>query len=151
YLLGGLAMREPQLSAALAVVVAIVLAARTRIHNWIHDVLTDAEIRDGLMLAAAALVILPLTPREPIDPWGIIQLRQLWLLAVLVMAINSIGYIALRALGPRVGLIIAGLLSGFVSSTATIAAMGARVKENPELHRGAVAGAAASSVATIVQ
>src|SRR5690606_28788628 len=32
-----------------------------------------------------------------------------------------------------------------------IASMGAKVKENPELHRGAVAGAAASSVATIVQ
>jgi uncharacterized membrane protein (DUF4010 family) len=43
------------------------------------------------------------------------------------------------------------LFSGFVSSTATIGAMGSRTKANPELHRSAVAGAAASSIATVVQ
>ncbi|NLG76661.1 MAG: MgtC/SapB family protein [Xanthomonadaceae bacterium] len=151
FLLGGLAMRERQLAAALAVAVTIVLAARTRLHDWVHNVLTDDEVRDGLMLAAAALIILPLTPSEPVDPWGIVSLRQLWLLVVLVMAINALGYIALRALGPRIGLSLAGLFGGFVSSTATIGAMGARTRKHPELHAGAVAGAAASSVATVVQ
>lgn len=151
FLLGGLAMRERHLAAGLAVVVTIMLAARTRLHNWVHNVLTDDEVRDGLMLAAAALIILPLTPAEPIDPWGIISLRQLWLLVVLVMAINALGYVALRALGPRIGLTLAGLFGGFVSSTATIGAMGSRTRKHPELHSGAVAGAAASSVATVVQ
>jgi len=151
FLLGGLAMHEPSLSAALAVVVTVILAARTRLHTWIHDVLTDQEVRDGLMLATAALVILPLTPTDPIDPWGVIAPRRLWMLAVLVMSINAAGYVALRALGPRIGLAVAGLFSGFVSSTATIAAMGSKAAKTPELHRGAVAGAAASSVATIIQ
>ncbi len=151
FLLGGLAVQQPQLAAALAVIVAILLAFRAYAHNWVKNVLTDAEVRDGLMLAAAALVILPLMPPTPIDPWGVVQLRKLWMLAVLIMAINALGYIALRALGPKTGLSIAGLLSGFVSSTATIGAMGARTKNNPELHKGAVAGAAASSVATVIQ
>lgn len=151
FLLGGLAMREPQLAAALGVIVAILLAARTRLHNWIHHVLTDQEIRDGLLLAAAALVILPLTPQEAIDPWGVVKPRQLWALAVTVMAINGIGYIALRVLGPKIGLALAGLFSGFVSSTATIGAMGTRAKEHPELRHAAVAGAAVSSVATVVR
>jgi uncharacterized membrane protein (DUF4010 family) len=151
FLLGGLAMREPQLAAALAVVVAILLAARTRLHDWVHNVLTDQEVRDGLMLAAAALVILPMTPTEAVDPWGVVQPRQLWMLAVLVMSINTLGYVALRALGPKVGLAVAGLLSGFVSSTATIGAMGARVRKDPQLHRSAVAGSAASSIATVLQ
>jgi uncharacterized membrane protein (DUF4010 family) len=151
FLLGGLAMREPQLAAGLGVVVAILLAARTRLHNWIHHLLTDEEIRDGLLLAAAALVILPLTPQAAIDPWGVIKPRQLWTLAVTVMAINGVGYIALRVLGPKIGLALAGFFSGFVSSTATIGAMGTRAKEQPELRHGAVAGAAVSSVATVVQ
>ncbi|MBM0103836.1 MgtC/SapB family protein [Steroidobacter sp. S1-65] len=150
-LLGGLAVHEPRLAAALAVIVAMLLAFRTPAHHWAKDVLTDAEMRDGLLLAAAALVILPLTPTEPIDPWGVVQPRKLWLLAVLVMAINALGYVALRALGAKTGLAVAGLLSGFVSSTATIGAMGARTKTQPELHKGAVAGAAASSVATVIQ
>ncbi len=151
FLLGGLAVREPRLAAALAVIVAILLTFRNYAHNWVKNVLTDEEVRDGLLLAAAALVILPLTPTEPIDPWGVVQPRKLWMLAVLVMAINGLGYVALRALGAKTGLAIAGLLSGFVSSTATIGAMGARTKSQPELHKGAVAGAAASSVATVIQ
>lgn len=150
-LLGGLAVREPRLAAALAVIVAILLAFRSTAHDWVKNVLTDEEVRDGLLLAAAALVILPLTPTEPIDPWGVVQPRKLWMLAVLVMAINALGYVALRALGAKTGLAVAGLLSGFVSSTATIGAMGARTKSQPELHKGAVAGAAASSVATVIQ
>ncbi|WP_116808772.1 MgtC/SapB family protein [Steroidobacter cummioxidans] len=150
-LLGGLAIREPRLAAALAVIVAILLAFRSYAHNWVQNVLTDEEVRDGLLLAAAALVILPLTPTEAIDPWGVVQPRKLWMLAVLVMAINALGYVALRALGAKTGLAIAGLLSGFVSSTATIGAMGARTKSQPELREGAVAGAAASSVATVIQ
>ncbi|HWK48233.1 MAG TPA: DUF4010 domain-containing protein [Steroidobacter sp.] len=150
-LLGGLAVREPRLAAALAVMVAILLAFRSYAHNWVQNVLTDEEVRDGLLLAAAALVILPLTPTEPIDPWGVVQPRKLWMLAVLVMAINALGYVALRALGAKTGLAIAGLLSGFVSSTATIGAMGARTKSQPDLREGAVAGAAASSVATVIQ
>lgn len=150
-LLGALAMREPELAAALGVVVTALLAMRTKLHNWVHNVLTDDEIRDGLLLAAAALVILPLTPEEPVDQWGVIKPRQLWTLAVTVMAINSLGYIALRMLGPKVGLAVAGFFSGFVSSTATIGAMGARASKQPDLRRSAVAGAAISSVATVVQ
>jgi uncharacterized membrane protein (DUF4010 family) len=150
-LLGALATREQLLSAALAVLIAIILAARTRLHNWIHNALTETEINDGLMLLAAALIVLPLAPSEPLDPWGIASPRKLWSLVVLIMAINALGYIALRTIGPRIGLVLAGLLSGFVSSTATIGAMGSRTREHPELHAGAVAGAAASSVATVIQ
>ena len=150
-LLGGLALREPQIAAGLAVVVTIVLASRTKVHDWIRNVLTAEEVRDGLMLAGAALVILPLLPEQAVDPWGVVDLRKLWMLAVLVMAINGLGYVAVRALGTKIGLPLAGLFSGFVSSTATIGAMGSRTKAHPELHRGAVAGAAASSIATVVQ
>jgi len=150
-LLGGLALNEPQIAGALAVVVTIILASRTKVHDWINNVLTDEEIRDGLVLLAAALVILPLLPEQPIDQWGVFDLRKLWTLAVLVMAINGLGYIAVRALGAKVGLALAGLFSGFVSSTATIGAMGSRAKTRAELRGGAVAGAAASSVATVVQ
>jgi uncharacterized membrane protein (DUF4010 family) len=42
------------------------------------------------------------------------------------MAIGAAVHVAIRTLGTRVGLPIAGLASGFISSTATIAAMGAR-------------------------
>ncbi len=151
FLLGAWSMRQPELAAGVAVIVAIVLAARTRLHTFIHSVLTDVEVHDGLLLAAAALVILPLIPDTAVDPWSVLNLRKLWLLVVLLMAINALGYVALRSLGTRLGLPIAGLISGFVSSTATIGAMGARSKAHSNLRQGAVAGAALSSVATVLQ
>jgi uncharacterized membrane protein (DUF4010 family) len=151
FLLGGLVMQQPGLAAALGVIVTIVLAVRSRVHDWVKNVLTGDEVRDGLTLAAAALVILPIIPEGHVDPWGLVQPRKLWMLVVLFMAVNAMGYVALRTLGPRVGLPLAGLFSGFVSSTATIGAMGSRTRKSADLHRAAVAGAAASSVATVVQ
>ena len=53
--------------------------------------------------------------------------------------------------GVRFGLPVSGFASGFVSSSATIAAMASRVKDTPSLLKPAAAGAVLSTVATIVQ
>ena len=65
-LLGGLAIREPAFAAALGVVVAVLLAARSALHRFVLSGLTDQEIRSLLVFAAATLVVLPLLP-EPCD------------------------------------------------------------------------------------
>ena len=70
---------------------------------------------------------------------------------ILVMAISAGGHIAVRVLGARVGLPIAGLASGFISSTATIGAMGARAAKTADVLVAAVAAAVLSTIATIVQ
>jgi uncharacterized membrane protein (DUF4010 family) len=150
-LLGALAMREPSLAAGFAVVVAVLLAARTRLHRFVQDVLTEQELQDALLFAAATLVILPLTPDHPVGPFGVLNPRTLWKLAVIVMSISAAGYVALRAFGPRFGLPLAGFASGFVSSAATIGAMAARATREPEFLSAAVAGAVLSTVSTIVQ
>lgn len=147
-LLGLLAHRAPVLTAGLGVVVAVVLAARSRLHEFVRNSLSPQEVHDALLLAAASLVVLPLMPKAALDPWGAVNLRLIWMLAVLVMVINGAGYIALRAFGARLGLPLSGLLGGFVSSSATHAAMGARYRDSAALHLPAVAGASLSSLAT---
>lgn len=151
FLLGALATREPMLAAALGVTVAVLLAARTRLHRFVQRVLTEAELHDGLILAAVALVILPLVPDRPIDPFGAVNPKTVWMIVVLMMALSAAGYVAVRVLGPRYGLALAGFASGFVSSIATIGAMGVRASEHPALLRQAAAGGVLSTVATIVQ
>ena len=151
FLLGALAVRQPALAAGLAVVVAILLAARTGLHRFVRRILTEQELHDALLFAAAALVVLPLTPDRNVGPFGALNPRVLWKLAILVMGISASGYVALRMLGPRLGLPLSGLASGFVSSAATIGAMGQRAARQPELRRAAVAGAVLSTVATVVQ
>ncbi|ARO88113.1 hypothetical protein EBAPG3_010200 [Nitrosospira lacus] len=150
-LLGALAMREPLLASSLGVTVALLLAARTRIHTFVRKTLTEAELHDALVLAGAALVVLPLLPDSYMGPFNAINPHTLWIIVVLMMSISASGYIALRLLGPRYGLPTAGLASGFVSSSATIASMGTLAKQKPELMPAAVGGAVLSTVATIVQ
>jgi uncharacterized membrane protein (DUF4010 family) len=150
-ILGGLSMPQPALAGGLAVTVAILLAARSPLHRFVRSVLTDDELKDALIFAGATLVVLPLVPDRPIGPYGALNLQSIWILVILIMAVSTAGYIAIRTVGARFGLPIAGLASGFISSTATIGAMGARVAREKTVLAAAVAGAILSTVATIVQ
>jgi len=149
-LLGGLAMSAPSLAASLAVSAAILLASKEPIHGFVRAAITKDEMIDFLILAAATLIILPLVPNEFIGPFDAINPRNLWLIVILVMLIGALGHLALRWLGGRIGLPIVGLVSGFVSSIATIGAMGERARKTPELMGSAVAGATLSSLSTIL-
>lgn len=149
--LGGLAIREPVESAALAVAATILLAARAPMHRFVREVLTQSELKSALIFAAATLVVWPVVPDRYLGPFDAINLRSIWSIVILIMAISACGYIAVRALGSRYGLPAAGFASGFVSSTATIAAMGAKVVAQPGLVGPAVAAAVLSTVATVAQ
>ena len=150
-ILGGLAMSAASLAASLAVAAAILLAAKEPIHGFVRGVVTKDEMIDFLILAAATLIVLPLVPNAAIGPFDAINPRNLWLIVILVMFIGALGHLALRLLGSRTGLPIVGMVSGFISSVATIGAMGTRVRNNPELMGTAVAGATLSSLSTILQ
>ncbi|MBN9089982.1 MAG: MgtC/SapB family protein [Reyranella sp.] len=150
-LLGMLTMSQPVLAAGAGVVVAGVLYSREVLHRFIRSCLTEAELSDALIFAAATLVVLPLLPDEALDPYGVLNLRKIWIVVILIMAISGAGYIAVRLLGVKFGLPVSGFASGFVSSSATIGAMASRVKDTPALLKPAAAGAVLSTVATIVQ
>lgn len=147
-LLGALAMRAPTLAAGTGVVTASLLAARTRLHHFVGAVVTEQEARHGLLIATATLVVLPLLPDRTVGPYSVLNPHAIWVVVLLVLAIGAAGHILVRALGPRFGLPLAGLASGFVSSTATIAAMGAQASKGSSA-RPAAAGAVLSTLATI--
>lgn len=149
-LLGGLAMMQPAIAVGIAVVATVLLAARGDLHRFARDTLTEIEIRDGLILATAALVVWPLLPDRAIDPLGALNLKNVWALVVLIMVVGSAGYVGMRVFGAKLGLVFVGFASGFVSSTATIGVMGERAKNSPDLLLPAVAGAMLSTVATFV-
>ncbi len=150
-LIGGLAMVQPELAAALGVATAVLLTARPALHRFARSILSGEELRDLLIFAAAALIVLPMLPDKAIGPYQALNLRTIWTVVILVMAVSALGYIAVRLVGSRYGLPLAGLASGFISSSATIGAMGARARREPDLMKPAVAGAVLSSVATILQ
>ena len=149
-LLGGLAQPEPGLAAALAVLVALLLQSRAALHRFSRELISEAEVRDGLLLLAAIVLVLPLLPNAAVGPYGVLNPAKLWLLVVLVMAISAAGHIALRLVGSRFGLPLAGFFAGFVSSTAAIAGFGQRLREQPALRRSCVAAAEAAALASLL-
>ncbi len=151
YLVGVLAMRTPLLGAACGTLLAVLLAARTQLHRFATHWLREQELRDGLMLAALALVILPLVPDEPL-PWlGGMRARPLASLVLLILLLQAAGHVALRLFGARLGLAASGFFGGFVSSTATIAAFGARARAQQLPVALAAAAGAFSGCATWAQ
>jgi len=151
FVTGVLAATQPVLAAAAGVLIVSLLVLRTPLHSFARAQLSDQELRDAVILAAAAILVLPILPDHPVDPWQVINPRLVWKLTVLIMTIDAAGYVAQRLVGARAGLAISGLLGGFVSSTAVVATMGKRAQSEPKVCSSAVSGAALSQVATAVQ
>ena len=150
FVLGALSLPYPAYSAGAAVAVTVLLASRPWLHELVTTRLTDRELHDGLLLGAAALIVLPLLPNRTIDPWEAFNPRAMWLVVVLVMAINAVGYVGLRIWGPSKGLTIAGVLGGLISSVGTHGAMAQRAREHAGMASAAAAAATFSSVTTAV-
>lgn len=127
-LLGALAHEFTGLSAALAVGIAILLRAKVPVHRFSREAIREEEVTGGLLLAASALIALPLLPETPIDPWGALNLAALWRVVVLVMTVNLLGHAASRVFGHRWGPAVAGLFAGFVSSVVAVGDMGRRYR-----------------------
>ena len=148
--LGGLSVEHASLAAALGVLVASLLLVKAPMQKLSRELISERELQDGLMLGAAALVVMPLLPTEPLDPWGAVSPTTVWRIVVLVMAVGMNGHIAQRLFGARWGLPIAGFFSGFVSSSAAVTGMGQRARENGEQTTACASAALLANLASLL-
>ena len=151
YLIGVQSVLAPAFGGACGVGLAALLAARERLHRFATDLLSEQELHDGLLLAALALIVLPLIPAGPLAALAGIAPRPLAALVLLILAMQAAGHVALRWLGPRGGALLAGFAGGFVSSTATIASFGSRARADPRQIAMLSGGGGLSSAATWLQ
>ncbi len=148
-LIGGLALQSPATAGGLAVLTAILVFAKSRLHRLSRELISNREVADGLVLLAFALIVLPLLPDRTVDPWGLLNPATVWKLAVLVMAISALGHVALRLVGTRWGLPVAGFFSGYVSSTAATAGFGKQAQAQPALLPSAVGATMLANLASL--
>jgi len=151
FALGVLSQEAPALAFGAALATSALLALRARLHGLARKLFSDRELQSALVLGVSALLVLPLLPDRPLDPFGAVSPFDVWKLVVVVMGVGALGALAQRIVRPRVGLTLAGLASGFVSSAATVASMGRLAATEPKVLPAAVSGATASSVATFVE
>lgn len=147
--LGALSHQSAATAAALGVLCALLVHSKGLLQRWSRELLREHELRDGLLLAAAALVVMPLLPQQPVDPWGVLRLPTLWRLVVLVMAVGMLGHVLTRALGARRGQPVAGFFSGFASSTAAVVHFGQSTRSAGQPWTAACACAMLSQLASL--
>ncbi len=152
YLIGVQCTVQPAVGAACGAVLAALLAARKGMHRFATEWLTEQELHDALVLAGMALVIVPLAPAAPLPALGgLAPLTAAWLV-LLILSIQAAAHVAQRLLGERQALMAAGLLGGFVFSSATIATLGAQAKtQAPPMQRRLAGAASLSGAATWLQ
>ena len=129
----------PELAVAAAIVTTGLLAFKDPLHQAVGKLARD-DIAAGLKLLFATFIVLPLLPREPLDPWGTLVPWSLWSLVILISAISLVGYVAMRLLGPERGTVITGAAAGLVSSTALTLAYARRSREAGQLVPSLAAG-----------
>ena len=93
-LIGGLALRAPAVAAGLAVLTAILVFAKSRLHRFSRELISNREVADGLILLAFALIVLPLL--LAISPELLRQTRGILAAAAAVLVLGA-------ALGMRRG------------------------------------------------
>ncbi len=119
-----------------AVVIAIAMLALLHYKRWLHRFsrsLSVEDMRMAIQFLVVSLIVLPLLPDAPLDPFGALNPRRIWMMVVLISGIGFAAYAAIKLLGDRAGLGLTGLLGGLVSSTAVTMAMSRIARARPQL------------------
>lgn len=102
--------------------------------SWKEEMVTfskhlkRSEIHAAITLALLSFVILPVLPDAPVDPWGLLNARRVWLMVVLISSIGFANYILLKLYGAR-GITFTGFFGGLVNSTATAMEMAQKARD----------------------
>jgi len=93
-----------------------------------------------------SVVILPVLPDQGYGPWSALNPFRIWLMVVLIAGISYVGYIAVRLMGDRRGVLVTALFGGMVSSTAVainLSRLAKGRKRGRDLLCGGIIGASA--------
>lgn len=120
----------PLLAVVCAASVSLILYWKQPLHEFTRS-LGEADFRAIATFTLVALVILPLLPEKAYGPYGFFNPFKIWLFVVLIVGISFLAYITHRVLAPRAGTLLAGILGGLISSTATTVSYSKHGKLHP--------------------
>jgi uncharacterized membrane protein (DUF4010 family) len=143
-------MGDVRVAAAAAVAATGVLIVREDLHEWVRKI-TLREFQSVLLLLAMTLIALPILPDRSIGPWGGVNLREIWIIAIVLASVSFAGFIAIRALGEHRGVLVAGAVGGLVSSTAVMFANARMAAAGHGTPRVLAAGTALATAVSFVR
>lgn len=110
-----------------AIVMTMLLAWKTELSRFAGG-LQPSEIRSAVLLGLLGFVIYPVLPNRYIDPWQLFNPSDAWLSVIAIAGIGFVNYVLLRVYSTR-GLYLGALFGGLVNSSATVAELGARLRQ----------------------
>ena len=116
----------------LTVIVTVIFSLKLKVQKVIGK-LKQEEIYAFVQFVVMALLIIPFLPNENYGPYDVINPREIGLVVLLTSGISFVGYILMKFMGPKKGILITGLLGGLVSSTAVTWNFSKKSKATPEL------------------
>src|SRR5262249_28287491 len=83
---------------AAAVAATALLAAREELHGWVETI-TWPELRSAVVLLTMTFIGLPILPDAPLGPFGGVNPREVWLIAIVLAGVSFLGYAAVKYFG----------------------------------------------------
>jgi uncharacterized membrane protein (DUF4010 family) len=92
----------------------LILVLKESLHEFAHKV-TRREIEDFIIFGLAALVIYPILPDSPIDPFNLLKLKFIWKALVAIFGLSFLVYSIFRILEKK-AILVSCALGGLINS-----------------------------------
>ena len=122
-----------ELSLMITVIVLVLLSTKMQLMNVIGKI-TNEEIYALVRFVVMALIIFPFLPNENYGPYQVINPREIGLVIILTSGLGFLGYVLMRVLGAKKGILLTGILGGLVSSTMVTWVFSKKSKESDSLN-----------------
>lgn len=132
YVIGPIALLQPSwVPVSLTVSAVLLMGARDPLHALARHISFDEIATFGKFLILAGIV-LPLLPDEPVTTLTTLTPHQVWTAVVVISALSYASYLAQRYVSPTGGILVAAVLGGLYSSTATTVVLARQLRDDPE-------------------
>ncbi len=130
--------------------VTVFLLVEKKSFNTYANMLSAKEISDAVKLGILALVLYPILPSGPVDPWGVLHLQKGLLFVIFILLIQFAAFVSLEWLRSRVSFLLAAGLGGVVSSLAVVTTM-VQLTNEKDIGNAAFTGSVAAITAAIAR
>ncbi len=146
FFIGLLIFYNQKLFAITITILLIALLNLKSLFKRVENTLSKEDINSAILLLGMTFLILPYLPDKMIY---YINPYKTWLMAIIISSLSFLGYIAIKLIGEKYGILITGAAGGFVSSTAvsySLSKMFANIKNKTSLFTYASAIAIANTI-----
>lgn len=133
YLLGALTLLgQIGITLTITVIMVIFLSLKVKFRTIVGNI-TQPELYAFIQFVVVTLLIFPFLPSESFGPYDVINPREIGWVIVLTSGAGFVGYILIKFLGTKRGILLTGILGGLVSSTVVTWVFSKRSKTTPEI------------------